>query len=67
VKVDRLVVIPTLLIVVWAIVAAGTLATLARLPVGAKAPLQNQPAVEEIVVVGDPSRVPEEILIAPLR
>ena len=65
-KIDRLVVIPTLLIVVWAILAAGTIAMLAGLPIGAKAPVQKQPAAQEILV-GDPARVPEEIHVAPLR
>ena len=66
-KLDPLVVIPTLLISVWAIIAAGTIATMGRIPVGAKAPAPKQPAVEQIVVVGDPARTPEEILVAPLR
>jgi hypothetical protein len=66
-KLDPLVVIPTLLIAVWAIIAAGTIATMGRIPVGAKAPAPNRPVAQEIVVVGDPARTPEQILIAPLR
>lgn len=66
-KIDRLILVPTLLITVWALLAAGTIATLARLPVGANAPVQRGPAVEEIVVVGEPQKSPDEIVIAPLR
>ena len=65
-KLDPLVVIPSLLIVVWAIIAAGTIATMGKIPVGAKAQAPKPAVVKQIVVVGDPSRVPEA-LIAPLR
>lgn len=66
-KLDPLVVIPTLLITVWAIIAAGTIATMGRIPIGAKAPAAKPAPVEEIVVVGKPARVPDQVLIAPLR
>ena len=66
-KLDPLVVIPTLLIAVWAIIAAGTIATMGRIPVGARARAPKAPVAQEIVVVGDTARAPEEGLIAPLR
>jgi hypothetical protein len=66
-KLDPLVVIPTLLIAVWAIIAAGTIATLGRMPVGARARAPRPAVVQEIVVVGDPTRARDEALIAPLR
>ena len=66
-KLDPLVMIPTLLIVVWAIIAAGTIATMGRIPIGAKAPAPKPVAVHEIVVVGDTTKASNEVLIAPLR
>jgi hypothetical protein len=67
IKIDRLILVPALLIAVWAILAAGTIATLAGLPVGAKARVQQSPVVEEIVVRGEPGRPAEEIHVEPLR
>ena len=49
-KIDSLVVIPTLLIILWAVLAAGTIATLARMPFSTKPQVQPSAPVEQITV-----------------
>jgi hypothetical protein len=66
-KIDSLVVIPTLLVILWAVLAAGTIATLGRMPFTVKAPVQQRPLAEEIVVHAEPKAAPVEITAAPLR
>jgi hypothetical protein len=48
---DPLVLVPFVLIAVWAVLAAGSIATLGEIPVGARAPVREPPVAEEIIVI----------------
>jgi hypothetical protein len=63
-KIDSLVVVPTLLVILWAVLAAGTIATLGRMPLSPKPPVQKGVPAEQIVITAEPT--PDAaLLVAP--
>jgi hypothetical protein len=66
-KIDSLVVVPSLLVILWAVLAAGTIATLARMPFSMKPQVQRSARAEQIVVKAPRSPAPADVSVSPLR
>ena len=66
-KIDSLVVVPTLLVILWAVLAAGTIATLGRMPFRAKPSAQKSFVAEPIVVTAPAKPTSAPVPVAPLH